>query len=342
MEDYYSTLGVARDADETAIKKAYRKLAVKYHPDRNPGNIEAEDKFKKISEAYAVLSDPDKRRQYDNPGPSGLGGFEDIFRGFNPFSFFEQHRHQRHRPPGARINEDLIVKVDLSFLESVWGCEKNIQYKMAVGCEVCSSTGHQQSSSTSPCLTCGGRGKIMRQQGPMRVTQICFGCSGSGLNPPPGCNTCSGTGKHEKTAGKLVRFPPGILAGQKLRCAGGGNRVNLNALPGDLYISVSFPQTWKNLTRKNYNIHSKVAVDFATVALGGTITVETIHGQKMLQIPGGSKTGSQLKILEYGVKSPQRTGDHIVELDVVFPTNLTLAQQDLLMRFKDMAKNNGY
>ena len=335
MTDYYSMLGVSKNAPESEIKKAYKKLALKYHPDKNPGNADAEAKFKKISEAYSVLSDTEKRSAYDNPPRNPFGGnFDfDFGSGFNPFSFFEQFARQtRSRRP--QKNNDLQVEVGLPFFDAIWGCEKTLEYHLNQTCGICVGKGYQHDPSANKCMTCNGKGRVEIVQGIMHIARTCNACLGTGIERPPSCGACGGHGKTSIPKSQKVNFPPGLNNGEVFVVQGAGEQADASLPPGDLFISVSVEMQDGLFARKKNNIYSEQTINFADAALGTVVIVKTIHGDQSISIPEACKDGTNFSLSGFGVASQHGTGDHVVKINVEFPINLTDEQRNLLMKLK--------
>jgi molecular chaperone DnaJ len=348
LKDYYKILGVPEDALEKDIKAAYRKLAMKYHPDKNSGNTEAETKFKKISEAYGVLGDERKRRDYDieknaPPGregftwPNDTGGFG--FDSMNPFAsifnaFTGGNRQQ------ARQNSDLRFRIQLNFDDSISGCEKNINFTKREACKGCEGLGSVDISSTKVCESCVGTGKVKHRQGPIIFESGCPACDGNGCTPPPPCSDCHGRGWKEISESLKIKFQAGVLTGDTLKFKKAGDAAIYGSSPGDLYVEVLTESSNGKFYREGDNIFIRENITFIQAALGGKIEVETLHGKKLLTIPRGCNHGSKLMLKGMGVKRERSCGDQLVELNVKFPTELTETQESLLREFSETMKDN--
>jgi len=333
MDDYYSTLGISKNASESEIKKAYKKLALKYHPDKNPGNSDAEARFKKISEAYSILSDTEKRSAYDNPNRNPFAGNFDFGQGFNPFSFFEQFARQaRSRRP--RKNSDMQVEVSLPFFDAIWGCEKTLEYHLNQTCGICVGKGYQHDPSASQCTACNGKGRIEVVQGIMHIARTCNVCLGTGIERPPACGSCGGHGKISIPKAHKVNFPPGLNHGEVFVVQGGGEQADISLPPGDLFISVAIEKQSGPFTRKNNNIYSEQTINFVDAALGTVASIKTIHGDQSISIPEACKDGTSFSLSGFGVASQHGAGDHVVKISVEFPINFTDEQRNLLMKLK--------
>jgi len=350
--DYYEVLGVSRNATEEEIKKAYRKLAKQYHPDANPGDKTAEAKFKEASEAYAVLSDPEKRRQYDQFGHAafenvggGAGGFDfsgfdmgDIFGDLFGDLFGSRSRRANTGPvPGANIR----TSVRITFEEAVFGTEKELELNLKDECESCHGTGAKRGTSPETCPKCGGRGRVIYTQqslfGMIRSEQTCPDCRGTGKIIREKCPDCYGTGYVSGRKKIKVIIPAGIDNGQSIRIRGKGE-PGLNGGPrGDLLVDVEVARH-PIFQRKDYDIYSTAPISFVTAALGGDIRISTVDGDVIYTVKPGTQTDTKIRLREKGVPSLRNKnirGDHYVTLVVQVPTNLTAEQKELLRKFED-------
>jgi molecular chaperone DnaJ len=344
MSDYYELLGVGPNATIDEIKSAYRQLALKFHPDRNPGDKNAEEEFKKVSEAYQVLSDPEKRQIYDLYGPSGLngfdvggfGGFEDIFSSFGDIfeDFFGLGRRRGGRASRAQFGADLRHSVTLSLEEVLTGVEKGITVERRILCQRCEGQGMEPGTSTQTCSTCGGRGQVSQSRGMLRVFTTCPVCRGAGSFIPHPCENCGGSGTIKEERPIQVRIPPGVDNGTRLRLRGEGEAGRFGGAPGDLYIEVQVvPHPF--LRRKGRDLLYRTDLSFVEAALGWEITVPTLNGDSPLHIPPGTQSGEVFSLKGEGLpdlKSRKR-GDVLVEVSLRTPTNLTAHQEELLKEF---------
>ena len=361
--DYYEVLGVPKDADDAALKKAYRTLAKKYHPDANPGDKEAEAKFKEASEAYSVLSDPEKRQKYDQFGHAafdgaaggGPGGFDyssadfsDIFGdlfgggfggGFSDIFGSRRSSQSAYEPQrGANVR----TSVRLTFEEAVFGCEKEITINFKETCSVCGGTGAKPGTSPVTCLTCQGKGRIVQMSrtvfGTMQNVQTCPNCRGTGKVVKEKCTGCNGTGYNQKRKTFRVTIPAGIDNGLSVRMAGGGEPGTNGGERGDLLVEciVSPHPIFK---RQDTNIFSTVPISFARAALGGTIRIKTVDGEVEYDVKPGTKTDTRVRLRGKGVptlRNKNIRGDHYATLVVEVPDKLTSAQKEALQHFDEL------
>ncbi len=341
--DYYEVLGVPRVAGLDDIKKAYRRMAVQHHPDKNPGDAEAEEKFKEAAEAYGVLSDDEKRARYDRYGHAGVGGstgfdpnqfadFGDILGDLFGFGdFFGAGRRRTTRP--ARGN-DLRYDLTLSFEDAVYGKEVTIDVPRIVTCATCSGTGAKPGTSPVSCTGCGGRGQIRYSQGFFAVARTCPQCGGAGKVIKEPCVGCDGAGRVREEKKLSVKIPAGVDEGSRLRVPGEGE-AGFNGGPGgDLYVFISVEEHEK-FTRRDYDIHSEHAISFTQAALGAEIRTDTIDGEEPLRVPAGTQPNQVFRLKGKGVQFLQGSGrgDHYVHVSVRVPTSLSDSQRQLLEQF---------
>lgn len=338
--DLYEVLGVAKGADDKEIKKAYRRMAMKYHPDRNPDNTETEAKFKEVNEAYEVLSDAQKRQAYDQFGHAGIdgqggfanagaGSFSDIF-GDVFGDIFNGGGTSRGRSSGQR-GSDLKYNLELTLEEAVRGVEKSIRIPTLVRCEVCNGTGAKKGTSPVTCHTCNGTGQVRMQQGFFAVQQTCPTCGGRGKIIKDPCNSCHGRGVKEETKTLNVKIPPGVDTGDRIRLSGEGEAGRAGGADGDLYVEVHVKQH-SIFERDGANLYCEVPISFADAALGGELEVPTLEGRVKLKIPIETQTGKLFRLRGKGVK-PVRghaVGDLMCRIVVETPVNLTKHQKELL------------
>jgi molecular chaperone DnaJ len=342
--DYYEVLGVARDSSDQDIKSAYRKLALKHHPDRNPGNADAEEKFKEAAEAYSVLADADKRSAYDRFGHAGVssaaggGGFDptifadfgDIFGGLRDIFGFGDFFGGGRRG-GPQRGSDLRYDLEIPFEESANGMETAVQIPRQESCEACKGTGAAPGTSPVICPQCGGRGQIRYQQGFFTVAQTCRQCGGAGRVITKACTECRGHGQVARQRKLTVRIPAGIANGQRLRLYGEGEAGQAGGPAGDLYVVVHV-QDHPVFRREGDDLFCRVPVTFPIVALGGEIAVPTLSGSEKVTIPEGTQSGQVFRLRGKGMPSVsgRGRGDLHVVVDVATPKKLTKEQRHLL------------
>jgi molecular chaperone DnaJ len=348
--DYYEVLGVGRTAGDAEIKSAYRKLALQYHPDRNPGDKVAEEKFKEAAEAYAVLADSDKRRMYDRFGHAGLGaaagaagfdptvftGFEDILGGLGDiFGFGDIFGGARSRG-GPQRGADLRYDLEISFKESASGTETAIQIPRQEACETCRGSGAAAGSRPSTCPQCHGRGQVRYQQGFFTVARTCGQCRGTGSVITKPCQTCRGAGRVQKERKLTVRIPAGISTGQRLRLSGEGEAGPSGGPAGDLYVVIHVqPHTF--FQRDGNDLYCEIPLNYTTLVLGGEIVVPTIDGSEPFTVPEATQTGTTFRLKGRGIPdvSGRGRGDLLVTVKVVTPKRLTREQRKLLDQFAE-------
>ena len=354
VTDYYEILGVSSDCTADDIKKAYRKLALKYHPDRNPEDKEAEEKFKSATEAYEVLKDLEKRRIYDrygieglkNSGYSGPGNFEDIFSSFSDifgdiFGFGGGAGPGRKRGgpiPGADLRYDLTI----TFMEAVHGVEKELEVMRPDTCWTCEGSGLRPGYKPKTCTACGGRGQIVRAQGFFRVQTTCPHCKGQGEIITDPCADCNGTGLVTKKKKVSLKIPAGVDTGAKMRLRGEGEGGRKGGPAGDLYIIITV-EPHEYFYRQGDDIYCELPLSISQAALGCKLEVPTIHGAKTLQVPKGTQTGQTFVMKSEGVPGlrSHRKGDMIYQAKVLTPTGLTKKQKELLKEFEKIEEEKG-
>ncbi len=345
---YYDILGVGRDATGDVIKKAYRKQAMKFHPDRNPGDTEAEAKFKEASEAYEVLSDAQKRQIYDtygkeglrNSGYSGPGNSEDIFSHINDLfgDIFGFGGRSRRRDPNAPVQgDDLRYDIQITFMEAVHGIEREVEISKKETCWTCEGSGARPGFRPETCPTCHGRGQVIRSQGFFQVSTTCPQCHGSGQVITEPCNDCHGEGLVHKSKKINLRIPAGVDTGSRMRLAGEGEGGRRGGRSGDLYVIIHVEEH-EHFQREGQLIFLQLPVPMVKAALGCEIEVPTIYGSTTLKIPVGAQAGDRFTLRGEGVKSLRGggKGDMIVEIQVKTPTNLCKEQKDLLQQFDSL------
>ncbi len=345
--DYYEALEVSRDCSEAELKKSYRKLAMKYHPDRNPGDKEAEERFKIINEAYQVLSDREKRAIYDRYGKAGLEGHSrssgfrsqnmddimDIFNSmFGDSGFFGSGR--RRKRDNEKYNLDFEIELPLKFNEAVFGVEKKIKIKYKVPCRDCNGTG-AKNGRLEICDYCNGQGQIVMKQGFMSFAQTCPRCHGEGQKIRERCPSCSGRGYHEEPDTITVKIPAGVDTGNRLRAEGYGNQAK-NGQRGDLYLTFNVEED-KHFIRDGNDIYTEVPVFFTQILLGDKITIPSLYGKLELDLKIGTKDGEQFVFYDEGVPDVHTgvKGRFIAQIKIVYPTKITEEQRELLIKLQE-------
>ncbi|CAN5229329.1 molecular chaperone DnaJ [soil metagenome] len=361
--DCYDLLGVSRDADAAEIKKAYRKLAVKFHPDKNPGDHEAEERFKEIGEAYEILSDEDKRAAYNRYGHAAFqaggaggarGGFHDpfdIFRevfsgagggGGGAGGIFEEFfggmggRATRDRS-GRQRGSDLRYDLQITLEEAAFGIEKELEIEKDVSCDACAGSGSAaRDGGTRTCPTCGGVGQVIASRGFFQVQQACPACQGAGQIISDPCQTCSGTGTTQKSTRIKLRIPAGISEGSRLRSSGNGDAGTRGGPSGDLYVVIHIREH-EVFDREDTDLHCAVPISFVKATLGGELTVPTLQGKASIKIPPGTQTETIFRLRERGLPdlAGRRKGDLLVRVQVEVPTKLNAQQRDKLKAFSE-------
>lgn len=353
--DYYEVLGVSRDASQEEIKKAYRKLARKYHPDVNPGNKEAEEKFKEVKEAYDVLGDPDKRASYDQFGHAGteaggfggfghgtdFGGFDDIFD-----MFFGGGFGGGKRPRGPQRGADLRLDLTITFEEAAFGAEKKIEVPRMEACPTCHGSGAEPGTHPATCKVCHGTGQIRVTQntpfGRFQSIKTCHHCHGEGQVITSPCHECHGEGKVRRNKKINIDIPAGVETGSRLRVSGEGEAGSRGGPPGDLYVYINV-KPHEILERNGYDVMSRVSINIVQAALGDEMLIPTLDGKVKIKIPEGTQSGMSLRLKGKGIPRLRGygRGDHIVKIEVVTPTNLNEKQKEILREFgKTIGKHN--
>lgn len=354
--DYYEVLGVDRSASTDDIRKVYRKLALKHHPDRNPGDPEAEKKFKEISQAYDILSDPEKRKAYDQYGHEGLRGyatrdfssasFEDIFSAFGDIfgdsslfgDFFGVGRQRRGHHQGTSLR----VELEVDFKESVFGCEKKFDLWRQENCRSCGGTGARPGTKPETCSLCGGRGMVMRSSGLFSISQTCSRCGGGGAQIASPCGECRGNGTVRARREIAVKIPAGIEDATRMRVAGEGEPSRDGGPSGDLYCDI-YVKPHPFFKREGNHITCEIPIPFTLAALGGTFEIPTLDGRGVLTIPRGAAGGTILRMKGMGVAplNGRGRGDQLVRVTVEVPTKLTKRQEELLHEFQGLEEEQG-
>jgi molecular chaperone DnaJ len=351
-KSYYEILGVSKDASAESIKKAYRKQAMKYHPDRTQGDAEAEAKFKEAAEAYEVLSDLQKRRIYDtygkeglrNSGYSGPGTSEDIFSHINDmfgdiFGFGGGGRGRRRDPNAPVQGEDLRYDIRITFMEAVHGVNREVEVTKKETCWTCEGIGARPGHKPQVCPSCHGRGQVIRSQGFFQVSTTCSRCNGSGQIITDPCTDCHGEGLINRSKKVSVRIPAGVDTGSRMRLSGEGEGGRRGGPPGDLYVVIHVDEH-EYFQRDGQTIYLRLPVSMARAALGCDAEVPTVHGTAKLKIPAGTQSGERFSLRGEGVPSLRGggKGDMVVEIQVQTPTKLTKEQKELLRQFDELSK----
>ncbi|MDX9788666.1 MAG: molecular chaperone DnaJ [Desulfobacterales bacterium] len=347
--DYYEILGISRNATENEIKAAYRKKAMEYHPDRNPGDKPAEEKFKEAAEAYEVLRDAQKRSIYDQYGHQGLagtgfsgfGGFEDIFSSFGDiFEDFFGFGSGRRSQGRARRGSDLRYDLTLSFMDAAFGKETEITVEKLQTCPTCQGNGCEPGSQPEMCQSCGGSGQVSRSQGFFTVRTTCPNCRGIGQTIKTPCPQCHGNGQIVIKKKVQIKIPAGVDTGSRLRLNGEGESGSFNGPTGDLYVFIHV-EPHEFFKRHNTDILCSVPISFIQAALGAQIKVPTLSGETDFDIPKGTQPGDMFRLRGLGIASlkTQARGDQIVQVDIKTPTNLNKKQVELLKEFAAQEEN---
>lgn len=357
--DYYEILGVERGVSEDDLKKAYRKLAMQYHPDRNPDDKAAEEKFKEIGEAYDVLSDTDKRAAYDRfghaafqaggPGAGGGGGggfhdpfevFREVFGGGGGGGIFEEFfggGGGRRRDRSGKIRgDDLRYDLEISLEEAARGAEKTVELERGVPCEKCSGSGSAKAGGSRTCPTCAGAGQVVITRGFFQVQQPCPDCQGMGQIIANPCTSCRGEGRREQSSRIKLTIPPGISEGVRLRSTGNGDAGLRGGPPGDLYVVIHVKKH-DIFEREDNDLYCEVPISYSKAALGGELMVPTLEGKASLKVPAGTQSGTMFRLRGNGMPILNRTsrGDLMVRVQVEVPTNLNADQKEKLKAFAD-------
>ena len=346
-KDYYKILGASKDATEEQIRKSYRKVAMQYHPDRNPGNKEAEEKFKVASEAYEVLRDPEKREIYDHYGMEGLKGtgftgfrgFDDIFSAFGDifedfFGFGTTYKRRTKARPGADLRYDLKI----SFYDAAFGKETEIEIPKNVLCDICNGTGSKPGTHPAICPNCKGTGQVIRSQGFFTISTTCSQCRGDGKFIPHPCKECRGLGRVRSNKKIQIKIPPGVDTGSKLRIRAEGEEGERGGPPGDLFLFL-YVEPHDFFSRDGDDIICQIPISFTQAALGSEVEIPTLNGKRNLSIPKGTEALKIFRIKGEGFPKLRGygRGDQVVQIVVKTPKNLTKRQEELLREFEEIS-----
>ena len=355
--DYYEVLGLAKNASDEDIKKAYRKLAMKYHPDRNPDSKGAEEKFKEAKEAYEMLSDPGKREAYDRyghagvdpnmgaggfgAGAGGFGGFSDAFGDIFGDIFGHGARGGRSGPQVYR-GADLRYNLEITLEQAAHGYDTTIRVPSWSECETCHGSGAKPGTSPTTCGTCGGQGQVRMQQGFFSIQQTCPKCHGTGKIIPTPCPTCSGAGRIKKNKTLEVKIPAGIDDGMRIRSSGNGEPGMNGGPPGDLYVEIHI-KPHPVFQRDGDDLHCEIPISFAKAALGGEVEVPTLNGKASFTLPEGTQSGKTFRLRSKGIKGVRSgyAGDLFCHVVVETPVKLTERQKELLQEFEQLMTAGG-
>ncbi len=349
--DYYEILGVNRDASEEDLKKAYRKLAMKFHPDRNPDDKSAEDKFKEAKEAYEVLSEADKRRAYDayghagvnpnmgggGPGAEGFGGFSEAFGDIFGEIFGGGRRGQQ-----VFRGADLRYNMEITLEQAARGTETKLRIPTLEACGVCHGSGAKPGTQAKTCHTCAGVGQVRMQQGFFSLQQACPTCHGTGKVIPDPCQTCDGTGRIKQHKTLSVKIPPGVDDGDRIRLAGEGEAGSNGGPPGDLYVVVML-KPHSVFQREGADLHCEMPISFSVAALGGEIHIPTLEGEAKIKIPAETQSGQVFRLRGKGIRPVRSSvaGDLLCHVVVETPVRLTDRQKELLRELEEINKKDG-
>jgi molecular chaperone DnaJ len=342
--DYYEVLGVQKSADSVTIKKAYRKLALQFHPDRNKGNREAEDRFKEAAEAYEVLKDPKKRQLYDQFGHAGLqqsgfegfNNFEDIFSSFGDI-FEEFFGFGGARGPRPRRGADLRYDITIDFMDAVHGKEMEVEVDRLEECEVCRGSGTREGKAPEMCATCGGRGQVTRSQGFFSISSTCPACHGSGQIIKDPCDSCHGAGKIAKPKKLSFRIPPGVETGSRLRLQGEGEPGELGGPTGDLYVFIRVKEH-ELFRRSGDDVIVAAAMTYSQAALGGSINIPTLEGEENFDVPKGTQSGQEFRLPSKGMARlrGRGRGDLVVITYIETPRKISKQEEELLRSLAEL------
>ncbi|MFZ4764063.1 MAG: molecular chaperone DnaJ [Roseimicrobium sp.] len=359
--DYYEVLGVPKGVSPDELKKAYRKLAVQSHPDKNPGDKAAEDKFKEVGEAYEVLSDEQKRAAYDRYGHAafsgpggggGAGGFHDARDIFESFfggggggdifdTFFGGGANRRRRSGGPQPGSDLRYGLEISLEDAAKGAEKELEFERLITCKGCSGSGSKSGGGAKQCRTCGGVGQVISSRGFFQVQQTCPECQGTGQTISDPCRDCHGAGRVKDRTRIRLKIPAGIEDGSRLRSSGNGDSGPRSGPNGDLYVVISI-RAHDIFERDGHDLHCEVPLSYPVAALGGELGVPTLEGKANVKIPAGTQNGATFRLRGQGMKhlDSERKGDLYVHVQIAVPTKLSHEQKEKLRAFSDALGSN--
>ena len=356
QRDYYEVLGVSRDADGVELKSAYRKIALTYHPDRNPNNPEAGEKFKEASEAYAVLSDAEKRERYDRLGHAGVGGQPGFSGGFDASAFADLSElfgglfgfaSGGGAPAGPMSGSDLVYRMEISFRDAAFGIEAPIAISRLESCAPCRGSGAESGSRPKTCPACAGRGRQRVSQGFLVITRPCPRCGGDGKVIEKPCASCSGEGRTRGKRELSLKIPAGVETGSRLRLTGEGDAGPRGGPAGDLYVVLSVAQD-DRFTREGDDIVVRLELPFPTLVLGGEVEVPTLDGPERMAVPPGTVVGEELRLKGRGMGRLSRggRGDIVARVDVHVPDSPSREEKELLRRYAELTgapveKNKG-
>ena len=351
--DYYEVLRIGKDATERDIKKAYRKMAMEYHPDRNSGSKEAEEKFKEAAEAYEVLSDPEKRKIYNmygheglsRSGFSGFSGVHDIFSHFSDLfsdffggEIFGFGGESRQRSRRASRGGDLLQTVRITFEEAFTGCRKPVDVEHYERCIGCNGTGAKDGTGMIKCPTCDGNGQVVHSRGMFMISTTCHRCQGRGTIIKEMCERCEGAGKEKVSKKVSVKIPAGVDTGIRMRIPGEGEGGSRGGPSGDLYIDIEV-EPHEIFSRREYDIHMELPISFVQATLGEKMTVPTMNGEKEISIPAGTQPGDLIKLRDEGfpLLKGEGRGDLLIQVKVVIPKKLTKEQEAILLKYAEIS-----
>jgi len=352
--DAYEVLGVSRNASSEEIKKAYRRMALQYHPDRNPGDQEAEERFKEAAEAYSILGDAQQRATYDRFGYDGLRGegfggfsgfnstifadFEDILGGFFNFGFGDifgnRSRRRSDRPERGR---DLVLELDITLEQAAEGFEKELKLNRSRHCGTCQGSGAKPGAQRVPCSHCQGRGQVRYQQGFFAIARTCSHCGGSGQVIASPCEACQGTGKLKEKTSLKINIPAGVDTGMKLRVEGEGDAGDRGGRRGDLYVAIRVKKH-KYFERQNDDLYCQATISFPKAALGAQVEIPTLEDKEVLAVPSGTQSGEIMRLRGKGLRNinNHRKGDLYIRINVETPRNLNKKQKEILRAFAEL------